>query len=300
MADVPRKRSAFSKPDDYNSGAGFNASSPPPQDSLEPGNYPQDNFRGDSNIYIPPPPAEGSVPENVKVDLTTPLEAMWVIIAVIALIGAFYFYSEGNFGHYSKSSRTRFPPQPHLLTYIPYALFTAVASFLCWFFTDNYYIFNTRLRKILYHFKLFSIVNITEFLSAEQLYAIGVTGTRKHSKHRSWWEYKIVVIANDGTVTDFSNYTRDGRYELNGKARGMAAVMGCRFADCPSESVLKTYIENGRVQYVYFDSSVSLLGSANGLFTSSGRSGDVSPITAFIAIAVTLLVIFAAAYFTSR
>lgn len=58
MADVPRKRSAFSKPDDYNSGAGFNAPSPPPQDSLEPGNYPQDNFRGDSNIYIPPPARE--------------------------------------------------------------------------------------------------------------------------------------------------------------------------------------------------------------------------------------------------
>lgn len=300
MADIPRKRSAFSKPDDSGSGAGFNAPSNSAPDSLEPGNYPQDNFRGDSNIYIPPPPPQGSVPDNVKVDLTTPLEALWVIAAVIALITAIYFYSEGTYGHYSKSSRTHYPPQPHLLVYIPYALFAAAASFLCWFFTDNYYIFNTRLKKILYHFKFFSIVNVTEFLSAEQLYAIGVTGTRKHSKHRSWWEYKIVVIANDGAVTDFSNYTRDGRYELNSKARGMAAVMGCRFADCPSESVLKSYIENGRVQYVYFDGSIPFFGSGSGFFSSSGRPGDVSPVTAVVAIAATLIVIFAAAYISSR
>ncbi len=260
MTDIPRKRSAFSKPDGSASGAGFNAPSNSAPDPLEPGNYSQDNFRGNGNIYIPPPPAEGSVPANVKVDLTTPLEALWVIAAVIALFAAFYFYIEGAHGHYSKTSRIHYPPQPHLLVYASYAIFAAAASFLCWFFTDNYYILNTKVKKILYHFKFFSIIKVSEFLSAEQLYAIGVTGTKKHSKRKSWWEYKIVIIAINGAVTDFSNYTRDGRGELNNRARGMAAVMGCHFAECPSGSILKSHIENGRVQYIYFDGSASFFG----------------------------------------
>lgn len=302
MADAPRKRSAFSKPGDSGSGgSGYSASSnygSGSDGSLEPGNpIPRGQIQ-DENVYIPPPADVEGMPEKIKVDLTTPLEYLWVVLAIIALFAAFYFYSEGTYGHYSKHSRTHYPPQPHMLAYVPYALFAACLSFLSWVFTDNYYILNTRLRKIFYHFKFFGIVNVTEYLSTEQIFAIGVTGMKKHSKHRTWWEYKIVVIDKHGRFTDFSNSSRDdSMYELNSRARGMAAVIGCQFAECPTESNLRVQIENGTAQFIYFDHSAPLLQS---FFGSQRGPDDVHPLVAFGAIAGTLLVIFAIAYFTSR
>ncbi|HOD42489.1 MAG: hypothetical protein BWY32_01399 [bacterium ADurb.Bin243] len=291
MPDTPRRRSAFSKPEPGDGGqysGGYGSSG-----SLEPDGGAAPGRTSDPCVYGPQHADISSMPENIKVDLTTPLEWLWVILSVAFLFAAFYFYSEGNYGHYSKSTRTHYPPSPHLLAYVPYALFSAAASFLCWLFTNNYYIFNTRLKKIFYHFKIFSFVKITEYLSSEQIIAIGVTGRKRHSKRRVWWEYKIVVVDNHGVFTDLSNSSRDGLYEMNEKARGMAAVMGCQFAECHPECILKARVEGGSVS-VYFDGIDSIFSSYQ------RREGEVHPLVAFAAITATLLIIFAIAYITSR
>lgn len=291
MSDTPRKRSAFSKPEQGGSAgqysAGYGSSG-----SLEPGPGAAAERSSDPCVYGPQQADISSMPENIKVDLTTPLEWLWVILSIAALFAVFYFYSEGTYGHYSKSTRTHYPPSPHLLAYVPYALFAAAGSFLCWLFTNNYYIFNTRLKKIFYHFKLFSFVKITEYLSCEQILAIGVTGRKRHSKRRVWWEYKIVVVDNRGVFTDLSNSSRDALHEMNEKARGMAAVMGCLFAECHPERILKFRMDGGMAG-VYFDGSESV-------FSYQPREGEVHPVVAFAAITATLLIIFAIAYITSR
>ncbi len=301
MTRTPEKRSAFSKPDDYKTGPDFQQNTSNQHDSLEPDLCSRPSSpEYDKNIYIPPPPVEGSVPDNVKIDLTTPLEAFWIIAGIAMLLIAFYFYSEGSYGHYSKRSHIHYPPQPHLLTYLPWALFAAFASFLSWFFTDNYYIFNTKLKKILYHFKYFSYVTINEYLSADRIFAIGVSGTKKRSKHRSWWEYKIVVIDSNGLFTDFSNYVKsDDLYEINEKARGMAAVMGCRFAQCPPQNVLKASIENGKVSYVYYEGENNIFNfniNVNGVRTSDG----IPPLTVAAIIAGFIMMISAIILFSCR
>lgn len=300
MADAPRRRSAFSKQPD--AGTGGQGNSGPAAggycagDALEPGSpLPGGQIR-DGNVYIPPPADTSTMPENIKVDLTTPLEFLWVVVGIIALFAAFYLYSEGSYGHYSKHSRTHFPPQPHLLAYVPYAIFAAFASLVGWLLTDNYYIINTRLRKIFYHFKFFGVTSVTEYLDSSRILAVGVTGVKKHSKHRTWWEYRIVVVDDRGRFTDFSNSCREeGRWELNDKARGMASVLGCQFADCPPEVSLRAHVENGSAQWVYFDGGTSFFPS----FSQRGPD-DVHPLVAFGAIAATLIIIFVVAYMTSR
>ncbi|HNY10359.1 MAG TPA: hypothetical protein PKK26_02095 [Candidatus Wallbacteria bacterium] len=242
MADI-KKRSAFTK-DSGSYGSGGQNSRPAGYgggDSLEPstnGSFSFEN-KGDENVFIPKANIASNLPHRIKVDLNTYLEQFFSGVGILALIAAVILLISGTCGSTSRYSHHYTPPDPAALKYIPLALIAAGAGFLCRWFTDNYYIMDTVEKRIYYHFKFFGYESVSLFLAADQIEAIGVTGKKCSSKHAVWWEYKIVIIDKPGNMTDFSDRTRDSRFEHNEKARGMAAVMQCNFAECPPEAHIK-------------------------------------------------------------
>ncbi len=255
MADI-KKRSAFTKDTGSHGGGQNNGSSGyGGGDSLEPaagGSFSFEN-KGDESVFVPKADIASNLPHRIKVDLNTYLEQFLSGIGMLGGIAAVILLVAGTCGSTSRYSRQYTPPSPEALKYIPLALIVAGAGLLCRWFTDNYYIMDTVEKKIYYHFKFFSYEAVSLFLSADQIEAIGVTGKKCSSKHSVWWEYKIVVIDKPGNMIDFSDRTRDSRFEHNEKARGMAAVMQCNFAECPPEAHIKvTKDPSGRSCMVHF------------------------------------------------
>ena len=201
-----------------------------------------------SRIYQPDAADTSSLPDNIKVDLDTSLESAFWAIMGLAAFAAFFLYIQGTLG--GKKS----PPNPALLKYVPMMLGVVVLAFISRLGTDNYYIINIPKRKIFYHFKFFFEVKITPVVDFENISAIGVTGVRHTHKGSVWWKYKICVVKNDGELIDFSNESDPGRLEeLNRKAKGMASVAGCLFAEGAAQSKLVTANGNSGSRMLSFE-----------------------------------------------
>ncbi len=225
------KRSAFSKP----------AAEKPIHERT-----PQTDSR--ARIYKPDPADTSTLPDKIKVDLETPLEAaMWVVMGAAAFI-AFLLYSRGTTGGKNHI------PAPELLKYVPIFIGIMVIAFICRLFMDNYYILNIAARKIFYHFKFFFEVKITPFADFESIYAIGVTGIRHTHKGSVWWKYKICAVKNNGEFIDLSDEAAPAKLDdLNQKAKGMAAVVGCLFAEGAAQSKIVFTNGNSGSQMIYFE-----------------------------------------------
>lgn len=283
MADPFNRKSAFSKPSPGGAsggagrGGGTQGPSTPPtagpaggddlEPSLEPGGQKSFSFEatGDGNLSVPSANEAIAMPEMVKVDLDTPLEqffsGLWMACLVISA-GLFWV---GTFGSSSgRGSYRRYtPPNPELLHYLPLSIGVGVVAFVVRQFIDNYFIMNTREKKIYYHFGFFGQTRVTEFLDVSQIAAFGVTGRRQTNRRRhsgfmyssysydEWWEYMICVVTNDGRVIEFGDFERDARSAFNAQAKGMAAAFGVGFAECPPDAYLAVD-RSGQGVHIYF------------------------------------------------
>lgn len=201
-----------------------------------------------SRIYRPDAADTSSLPDNIKVDLDTPLESAFWTIMGLAAFAAFFLYIQGTLG--GKKS----PPNPALLKYVPMMLGVVLLAFISRLGTDNYYIINIAKRKIFYHFKFFFEARITPVVDFENIDAIGVTGVRHTHKGSVWWKYKICVIKCDGESIDFSDeVSPDKLDDLNRKAKGMAAVAGCLFAEGAAQSKIVVTKGNSGSNMISFE-----------------------------------------------
>lgn len=265
MAD-DKKRSAFSKPSSeggsYGSGStGPSYGVPSGGDSLEPDPGRKFQYSGDGDpMGVPPPSAAAGLPEKVKIDLNTPLETVLTGVALGAGIISLMLLYGGSCSSYSKHSRRTIPPNPELLNYLPLTIGIAAVAGFARIMTDNFYILDTVEKKIYYHFKIFSFESVSLFMRADQVAAAGVTGVYKSSKHGSWWEYKIVLVDREGKMIDFSDFKKEEYYGLNERAKGIAAVLGCPFAESGPQMVMavKKGEGMGGAPLVYFEEHSTL------------------------------------------
>lgn len=121
-------------------------------------------------------------------------------------------------------------------------------------FIDNFYIINTAERKIFYRRKVFNNTTITLFLESDDIHAVSVLGSLYKNKSSRWWEYKVVLIKKDGLIVEFSDSKKEeSAAEFNKTARGIAAVLGCGYIECPDKHALVTFKEtNGGVRVYFF------------------------------------------------
>jgi hypothetical protein len=225
------KRSAFSKPQRQDPDETILASPGPA-----------------GKIYKPDEADTSNLPDKIKVDLSTALENSLLAAIGIAVFIAFFLYIQGTFG--GKKS----PPNPALLKYVPMMIGFAAAAFACWLGTDNYYIISVSKRKLLYHFKFLFTVKITPVADFEEINAIGVTGVRHTHKGNVWWMYKICAVKNNGEFIDLSDEAGPKKIdELNRKAKGMAVVAECLFAEGGERSKLSFEGGNSGLRVVSFE-----------------------------------------------
>ncbi len=235
------KRPAFSRPSPKDPDEAMLASSAPA-----------------GRIYKPGAADTSIIPGKIKIDLSTALESFLLAAAGITAFIAFFLYINGTF------DGKKTPANPELLKLVPIALGLMAVSIACWFGTDNYYIISVPKRKLLYHFKIFFVVKITAVADFEEIHAVGVTGVRHTHKGNVWWKYKICAIKNNGEFIDLSDEAGPEKLdELNGRAKGMAAITGCLFAEGGEWSKLSFEGGNSKLRVISFqaESPVSFIDS---------------------------------------
>lgn len=199
-------------------------------------------------IYKPGAADTSNLPGKIKVDLSTALESSLLVVAGIAAFISVFLYVQGTF------EGRKSPPIPELLNYLPISIGLMAAAVACWFGTDNYYIISVSKRKLLYHFQLFLTVKITPVADFEEINAIGVTGVRYTHKGNVWWKYKICAVKNDGEFIDLSDEAGPEKLdELNLRAKGMAVVIGCLFAEGGERSKLSFEGGNSGLRVISFE-----------------------------------------------
>ncbi len=205
------KRSAFTK-DDGSSGddnvTKINNSSSPDHGAIS---------GSDSVPYIPEVDENITLPENIKVDLDTWLEQLFLGLCVAFLMAAPCLLYFGIFGSYARYHYT--PPNRWLLLYSPVCLLLSILAYVCKSGVDNYYIVNTVEKKIYYHFRFFNYKSKKLYLTAEQIMVVGVTGMISNafatitSDNMSETMPQTAVLMS-GAIIDASSGRRNGTRTL--------------------------------------------------------------------------------------
>ncbi len=167
-----------------------------------------------------------TLPEKIKIELTTPMENVFFWAAGVC--GFLVFIGLIELGDSGLSAATRV-----LLGGGVGGLVIFVSLYRN---TDNYYIFDIPAERILYHFKFYSIRNITEMMKFSEVAAVTVDGKREHSKTSVWWEYRTVIVDRRGQVFPMSDRAIDGfekAFELAGQ---IAELTGAKFVEPEKEA----------------------------------------------------------------
>jgi len=199
--------------------------------------------------YVPQIAEGAQLPKNVKVDLTTDLEGGLMGCGCVSLVLSFICLNMGVNGCSDKHGHRTMDPIPFLKYVAGVWLVMSVGSFLSRLFTNNYYIVNVEKRKIFYHYKFYWNETITEYLSPENIMAVTVRGNHQHNKSSSWWTHQIIVIDNNGVITDLSDTKQDALDDFNSRAELIAAILGCNFCKCPPESMMALYISERKIYF---------------------------------------------------
>jgi len=173
------------------------------------------------------------LPKTVKVDLDTPLESAWTVLAIVSGVGCFFILQIGFLG--GKHS----PPDPTVLKYLPTGLLLLGFFIALRKFTDNYYIVDRQRKAVFYHFELAVIRSVTEYLRFSDIDSVVVNGSIHTSKNSRWYEYGILLVERGGKTHAFSDSVREfGLAALNTRAETLSKIIGCRLVPGVSEHAL--------------------------------------------------------------
>lgn len=162
--------------------------------------------------------------EPVKLDLTTRLESLWIMLAILSGLAAAVLLRIGLVGG-EKSRAT-----PELLPFVPVALVLTVAFAVLRYATDNHYVIDARRRVISYQFKCLTFQTVTTYLTFNAVHAVMVNAVARRSKYSVWYEYQILLLDKRGRTHAASDFQKEGALErLNRTAGTLATCIGCVF-----------------------------------------------------------------------
>lgn len=193
-------------------------------------------------IYKPALAPDARVPENIKINLESTFELFLDVLILLSILASITIFSIGGCGSYDKKTNRYRPADTEVLfTYLPAALLITGFAIYGRYRTDNYYIFDTANKRILYHFKFLWYESSNPYLESGDIHAIGVTGDKRYKKTgKADWSYTLVVVDRQANMISLSDPEGQGALaDLNEKADGLAAVTGCYAALCPKFGTLE-------------------------------------------------------------
>ncbi|HOT28074.1 MAG TPA: hypothetical protein PLU72_07775 [Candidatus Ozemobacteraceae bacterium] len=161
---------------------------------------------------------ETAGPGRLKVDLTTPLEKLFLTIFVLACVLSGILLMTAVLE--DKSALPIF-----FSSLIP----LGIAFWLYWW-TDNYYVVDLRNKMFLFHFHFGPIDfdwSVAPFSKIVACTTTSVHKTSKQGKHgptRHWWEYATVVVLDSGKIIPVSDFSRESLHAANLLAEKLARV----------------------------------------------------------------------------
>ncbi|HNW35273.1 MAG TPA: hypothetical protein PKM25_10105 [Candidatus Ozemobacteraceae bacterium] len=198
------------------------------------------------------------LPRTVKIDLDTPLETAWNVLAGFSGIGCFFILQIGFLG--GKHS----PPDPSFLKFLPYAIGAVVVFLLLRRLTDNYYLVDRQRKAIFYHFECAVIRSVTQFMKFSDIDAVVVNGSVHHSKHSRWFEYQIQLVDRNGKTHDFSDSLKaDNLGLLNSRAETISKIIECRLFPGKSEHIHTIAAAGGSQIFIFTSHSPLNAGAAD-------------------------------------
>jgi len=209
---------------------------------------PNENTGETGKIYKPTLSPDAQIPENIKINLESTFEIFLDILILLSIIASITIFCIGGCGSYNKHTRHYTPADTRVLfTYLPAALLLTGFAIVGRWKTDNYYIFDTKNKRILYHFKFIMYESSKTYLEAYDIHAIGVNGEKHYKKSgKADWCYTLVAVDKQGNMISLSDPEGDGALnDLNEKADGLAAVVGCFAAICPKYGTLDVSATGG-------------------------------------------------------
>lgn len=125
------------------------------------------------------------LPEKIKIDIDTLFEQFLMIAGLVFIAASLVFLYGGLAPNYDKFSRAIRPPERWMLYYVPLFWALSAAAFYCRSNANNYYVLDTREKKLYYHFNFFGYSSARLFISAENIRAVSVNGI-PHNIYRSF------------------------------------------------------------------------------------------------------------------
>jgi hypothetical protein len=167
-------------------------------------------------------PAHQEDPRVIRVELDTPFEDFWKVVAFLGTLASAYILFMGLHG----SGGT--PPDPALLPWLPYSLVIGAIGWLMYWLTDNVYLIDRDRRQILYRFRICGWQRFSKYLDFETCFTTALEGRIETTRRHRWYEYRLVLIDRQGKIHPMGNWEREDRFEaLQKEAESLARWLGC-------------------------------------------------------------------------
>ncbi|OQA08302.1 MAG: hypothetical protein BWY66_01058 [bacterium ADurb.Bin374] len=215
-------------------GAGVSGRVMPPPPPPPPGGAFAGNGRAGSTITSADLLASGlqtAGPGRLKVDLTTPLEKLFLTVFLLACVLTGLLLMTVLLE--DKSALPMF-----FSSLIPLGI-----CFWLYWWTDNYYVVDLRNRMFLFHFHFGPIDfdwSVAPFGKIAACTTTSVHKTSKQGKHgptRHWWEYATVVVLDSGKIIPVSDFSRENLYAANLLAEKLARVFQAKHVSGRSQCI---------------------------------------------------------------
>lgn len=168
---------------------------------------------------------------RLKVDLTTPLEKLFLglliitgIFSVLALL-------------------TAVTGEKNVLPVFFGSLIPFGVSFWLYWMTDNYYVVDLKNKLFLFHFHFgpidfdWTVAPFSKIVACTTTSVHKSSKSGKHSPRRHWWEYAAVVVLNSGKIIPVSDFSRENLLASNLLAERLARVFQARHVSGRSKCI---------------------------------------------------------------
>ncbi|MFC1744658.1 ankyrin repeat domain-containing protein [Candidatus Riflebacteria bacterium] len=104
---------------------------------------------------------------------------------------------------------------------------------------DDYYLADLKNRIVLWHRNWFGFSTLSRVVGFDEILGITVHGKKCSSKHRTWWEYMLVLVTITGKKYQISESEEVEFTEKNRQAEFLANKMGAVYVPGKSEKGIK-------------------------------------------------------------
>jgi hypothetical protein len=118
--------------------------------------------------------------------------------------------------------------------------------------TDDYVLYDVTNKKLMYHKKLGTKINVTELAPHRYIKAFAVQGKNCSDKNSSGWEYQAVAITLDGDFIALSDFTKNSFYDIRTGMSKIGDFLQIESLDYAiPETKLETFGSGTKLQLVY-------------------------------------------------